>query len=510
MYKLYFSIIVIFLNVSNLLAAHNTANSNDSVITFSITDTQSKIKINYTISISDDAFEHIMHGKLTTSTYSGGHDWKSYYDNRLKYELSPNVYYDGRMKAYIAPSEKGDSFPNIIDKLIAKTAPRYHTFFPPGVLSKEFILNALKRAFVSYHLFQKDTLDIAHQRFYVNHAGFDVAGYFTINNRDNNNVDISINTIFPDFIWQYAKEFRGASVRVEGERFAKLEAIIKKKELVGHKWIFQNLIRSELLELTPSIDQYIYPAKTEAFLGRNSSTQLYTESKNLSLFNDVENYINQKIQFSQVKINNILDLFFDNPNTPTKEELDDFEALMKNFLGNDIFRSVSNKKQTLRRRLIFAQKAVQNASQVREFVALKVSSEGHVKSFKSRAILARHIHFAHGLLDMMLLLNLASHKNALVEADLPERWGLIARNFYERFCNRLITDQALLHAMNNQGFLFAITSDNLELFAKDDVDLKKFNNSDLYVRIVATMNTPEDERSSILFVDKEINLKMER
>ncbi|OPZ22966.1 MAG: hypothetical protein BWZ03_00672 [bacterium ADurb.BinA186] len=64
--------------------------------------------------------------------------------------------------------------------------------------------------------------------------------------------------------------------------------------------------------------------------------------------------------------------------------------------------------------------------------------------------------------------------------------------------------------MNDQGFLFTVTSDNLELFAKDDVDLKKFNDSDLYARIVAAMNTPEDERSSILFVDKEINLKMER
>ncbi|OPZ23861.1 MAG: hypothetical protein BWZ03_00365 [bacterium ADurb.BinA186] len=116
------------------------------------------------------------------------------------------------MNAFIIPSRgKGMGLVELINNLRDKKPVSYHTLFPPKVLTKQFVLEAFKKAFISNKLNQlrnkniHDTnLDFKKSLFYVEYEGFKVAGYFIPNQSKN---EFKIKTCFPDLSWYYRIEF---------------------------------------------------------------------------------------------------------------------------------------------------------------------------------------------------------------------------------------------------------------------------------------------------------------
>lgn len=503
MIKFILLLITSFFYVTELIAVPTTS------IEFSVViDAKTKKTKTCTVSISDKKFAHIVEGEIKNGIHSGGHDWNYYYEMRLKNETDPSAYYDIEKNGYIVPSERGHSLPTIIEMHLRGEKPLYHTFFPSNVLTPEFVLNAFKCAYLNYYLGKKDSLDYRSNKFFVRYKNINVCGYFAINVSNENFDNISILTMFPDFAWSYAQEYSDDGTLVLGHRYAKLESEIKEGKFLGHHWTLHSTTRDQFSELQTSLKENLYPSRLYTFFAPSRSTGLSTECKNIPLFHDVGVYFDRKIQSSELKIESITDLFFNNPKQPTQQELNDFEAIMKGFFADSVhFHAPQKKKVALARRYTNDKIAI-NKSLKTTFYAFEISKEDCIGREPAIGIQLNMLPFARALLDNMLLLNLASYKDAQMPPDLPANWKDIAQNFYRRFLYQMIDDQSLVQAIENQGFLLTIRSIQLFLVVKDDVDLKNFAEENEYHHIMASLVDEQDKHFQIIFGPKERALRI--
>ncbi len=181
-------------------------------------------KRTFKIILSKEDFDHVMIGRQTEHSFSGGHDWPSYYEAHIKNDRNTKAYFDTNLNCFIVDSEKGDSLVDIIFKLKnTNLRPKYHTLFPAGVLTPDFIMSALKKSIYSHYAGNdisrvRHNIDDNTSLFYAENGEFKVAGYF-----ERTGDVFKIKTCFPDLSWYYRIDFKHrAEEHIQLSRFLRL------------------------------------------------------------------------------------------------------------------------------------------------------------------------------------------------------------------------------------------------------------------------------------------------
>lgn len=411
------------------------------------------------VRLDDAAWDHITKGQEGNGSYNGGHDWKYYFPKYIKGKLGSKAYYDRNTKAFIVDSTKGDDLSTIINSLKNGNSANYHTLFPPNVLTKDFVLNSFKRAFLTNTLNQikkgntADTnLNHNQELFYAEHEGFLVAGRFRRCPQDGVYI---IKTFYPDLSWYYRIDFKHHAQ----DPFS-LDRFYSYHPGTGI-WVHHGTAKKEIMN-PESIAEYLPGniARLSLQLSDTGDGQRVTPQQFVVL-EQLEKYLKHApIGGDETPSKNILDFFFDDPETPTQLECQNLARLLKYTVPNfqlpversSTLESIEQRINTLiggKRYIHFLHRMVNKETGIVDCIVKQTI-------FKNATVGMNH--FADEIAHLMLNYNTASYfkPNDYLDDD----WLYeLSHKFYRNFRTYFITDEgALMMEENDLIFDLRFTS----------------------------------------------------
>lgn len=417
---------------ANIFAAHTNQDNAD-------------FSTDINVIITDEAWQHITVGKLDGTNYSGGHDWPAY-ESAAK---PKNVFFDTFLNVYVVDSPKGDGLVRIMKNLRNNKSARYHTCFPAGILTREFVTAAFKKAWSlnsqNFSIHGKDSnIDFSSNLFYVEHEQFKVAGHFEA--LDSNTFVIT--TCFPDLSWYYRISFKHKKeIPFFLERFLAFDA----KEDI---WV-----RHGSPEKMPKgIDRRLWPQPTAHIsvqLAENGEGQQVT-SEIFTAFIEIYEAIYANYLKGDARTEDVLSLFFANPQAPLAKEIQALGDAMGKFIRlfkKQKYKTVAAIADEINR------KSTMNTIKNRPHVAFKFlvhNREGRFVSNQDWYNLPAH-EFSEAIAYQMLAL----HTGSFFKPDnhhSDDNLYKLAKNFHDNLQNHLLNhDATLIKMMQDNQLVFSLT-----------------------------------------------------
>ncbi len=506
--KFYFIINLFFLNNIFFLAATEHK--------FNISTNGEKREI--ILTLSDSAWAHITEGKKTDDGFSGGHDWGKYYENHLKHDLKSAAYFDTNSLAYIVESKKGDSLIEIITKLKErKDLPKYHTLFPAGVLTKEFIFKAFKKAYLNHFLKNEKHIDFATQLFYIEIDNFKVAGFFK-----QKGDKYIIKSCFPDLTWYYRIDFKHhRDDPFQLERFLRYHRDPSPNS-TNHCWIQHGVARSKALEIRNSATLLpFWPTPINALsinlIGKEG--QLLNLS-DFILQENIDEFLRTKFTLEQnpPHVEDIFEFLFDEPKNPSIEEINHLVILLKMFMNE--FNIKFKKQDTPKRRLTLVKnelsKHYKNDGIFFKNLILDYNNQfSYAKLLLNPSKIEKGFHFAEQFLINMVTLYKATYF-VLPEEESKFPWVSISKKFYTKFQDWLLQGSDFQNELKNQNWIFDLSmaemirkrQDNkgflvyLKLLSTKDVtSIDSMSHDKQSYRLLLNICSPENQLFQLKFSD---------
>lgn len=420
-----------------------------------------KISKKANVCITHERFLHIAEGLDENGHFSGGHDYGFYAKKHLK-KSNQSVFFDTLHRIYIASSTKGESLPEIIDNLQNKKAASYHTLFPAGVLTKEFILQAFSNAYKIKD--NQNNINEKEKMFYAKINDFAVTGFFI---KKKNNYEIK--TVFPDVDWNYRIEFKhNQEKKFALSRFLQWNHLEKYWESYGLTKDEKN--KFENIEYFPKPIIYFLNS-ADSSVGKLDGGEFLIMS---TVRNDIlNNYTEKELD--------VLSLFFNDSNNPLAEEVDLLLSTLKIIMPAF---SIKNKKNIkLSKIKLDISNFIKNNPQ---YVKLIRSDDKNIFYLVDETVGNNpHLHFAEEILLQMLLINACSNflDTAALAFFTQEEYDTIkkaAEKVSKNITEKLVPDedkQKVLHDKNITFLIRVINSSEyaLEIISKNS--LKKTQNS---------------------------------
>jgi hypothetical protein len=429
-----------------------------------------------TVSISAEDFAHIREGQETDNKHYGLHDMGVYLE---KYPLNGEEFFDKNMNAFIIPSKKGMGLLNIIEELSQRRKVNYHTLFPAGVLSEEFIFNAFRRAYIADQIglqvkHKNTNIDynfgknrkkgnyptIRHKSnkqsalFFVEYNGFQVAGIF----EEIDGVH-HIKTCFPDLSWYYRIDF----THRKDEVFSSHRFFAYSRE-EGY-WVQHG---APSRPFAPKEDVHWprpYTALSRSMTGSSKGQQM---TPDLFLkFEQVSRHLHAThLLQEEASTYHVFDFFFDDPTTPTKEELLNLGLFMKRIIaGTKLTVAKIKVLPTITDQLM----KFLNAETGLNFRYHEVNADnGALTSIVDLCLAANvetgEIQFAETLIHQLLTYHIGSHFKP--HDFTTDDWiYTLAAKFHKNLQKKLLNDDAdMIATMDNNGLVFDLRRDNTQTF----------------------------------------------
>lgn len=416
-----------------------------------------KISKKAKVFLSHDRWLHITEGSEEENYFSGGHDFGFFARHYLKKNNDKSVFFDTIHHAYIVSSKKGESLPEIINNLQNGKSASYHALFPPNILDKNFVLQAFKKAYDGFITKDKqNNINLKQKIFYAQVGDFSVAGYF---NKKGN--DYFIQTIFPDLDWKFRIEFKH-----NPEKDFAISRFLQLNYLDKH-WISQGLTEGEQIEFEkikylPQPIFYLFNPSNSLSGQLNGEEFAIMSSVKDSIINDFSN-----------KNIDVFELFFDDNNSPKKEEFDLLLFIIKEIIPDFKFKnSETIQIGKLRTDLIRQQgkemKVIRNTDD--NSLSIAIESFGGLNG----------LHFAEEILRYLLLCNfceeeLSKPTSKLFTKEVYTSIKQVSEKVAKNFMIKLVKDPDQQQKLKDKNIVFLVRTVNtieygLELISKNDCD----------------------------------------
>jgi hypothetical protein len=470
------------------------------------------------LTLSDSAWEHITEGKKTDDGFSGGHDWGKYYENHLKHDLESAVYFDTNSLAYIVESRKGDSLIEIITKLKErKDLPKYHTLFPAGILTKEFIFKAFKKAYLNHFLKNEKHIDFPTQIFYIEIDNFKVAGFF-----EQEGDKYAIKTCFPDLSWYYRIDFKHhKDDPFQLERFLRYHRN-PSPNCNDHAWVQHGVAREKALttQNNHSLSAYWPTPLIALSLNLRGKEGQHLNLSDFILQENLDEFLRTKFTLEQnpPHVEEIFEFLFDEPQNPSIEEINHLVILLDMFINE--FNIKFKKQDNPKRRLILVKNELSRRYKNNGIFFKHLKIEDNNQFSYSKVILnhsevEKGFHFAEQFLINMMTLQKASYF-VIPEEESKFLWIPISKKFYVKFQDWLLQGGNFQNELKNQNWMFDLSmvkmtkkvGENqkslvyLKMISTTDITtLDSMSNDRQSYRLLLNICSPKDNLFSLKFSD---------
>lgn len=268
------------------------------------------LKDGFRVVLDDADWHHISEGNDSKDWIGGAHDFAKFWTKRENKKES--VFFDLKNQVYIVSSKKGDSLIDIVSDLRGEHRPRYHTLFPPHVLTKEFVLDAFEKAYDEGNINLEDgsfwTQTVGDQRAV---AGAFVRPYKTFH----------LKTFYPDINLIYRRQFADAAqTKFPFAQFLQWD-------LHNQLWLHVgNWHESEWSSIVDELRKKGHiPDPVWTSYRRYDNAGFLASSEEFVFAFRLRDHI---IQANQYKTFNVFELFFADKNKPTGEELFFIEVML--------------------------------------------------------------------------------------------------------------------------------------------------------------------------------------
>jgi hypothetical protein len=399
--------------------------------------------------LSAESQKHIFIGQSLKNGYSGGHDWDVYFENHVKNDPNAEAYFDTNLSAYIVKSKKGDSLLEIMEILRSQRAfPKHHSLFPSAFLRKEgLILNAFKKAYLSFALKGEGTIDHNKNLFYTEVDGVKVAGKFECHGDE-----YEIMTFYPDIDWYYRISFRHNDEFFNFSRFIKYCPLFE-AGLDASIWLQRANYNEDLSKCLKFLPQ---PIVLKRFW---DSDELLQNSEYMIIREKIEIFLQRK--FFGPNPQNIADFreyLFANKENPTPQEVKDFFTVLKLFMPHlKIKYSESEKVQRNLLRLELALgKSLKSAPKNDSFINIEMNSDNSFRQYPTHGNVRLNLQFFSNMLNLKAGYSF-SPDNTSFSADIKR----IVMAYYERFAEKFLADSNLLERMREEKYFIGIKAQEI-------------------------------------------------
>lgn len=418
--------------------------------------------------ITDEAFLHMTEGEIRGTTYAGGHDW-GFYEERVKSSPTANAYFDTTMNAYIVASEKGDGLIEIIDSLRVSKTPKYHTCFPPKVLTKEFIFASFQKAYEQHHRDlvenrKNRNIDIRHNLFYVEHEDFKIAGHFE---KREDNV-FAITTCFPDLSWYYRiyfKHHKNDPFLIK--RFWQLDN--KENAWIRHGNAF--LDDTEDTKWWPENRIGLSASFAKDGQGQKVTPEHFTSC--IKLFEVID-----RGHVEDQKIENLFEFFFTDPKNKTIKEIQEVNLFLQSFVVGYKSRKYKSIKEIT--------DEIDRVARIRKNISVKFQNldEGGRFSIQKKYTMP-HNEFSEAIMYQLLVYNVGSYFKPLDYRSDDATYAL-AKKVHDNLQKALIHDDIFIRMMKENNLVFDLSHNvaasgahyQISLFHVKDITYPSFINQE--------------------------------